>query len=82
MFDIDIEWVEDNLMTRDPELYNRLFQRNVEEQSGKELPTFPIPIRNSKETGETEFHFYDPTLKFQHNNSNSCFFVSLSSALQ
>ena len=43
-------------MTREPELFNRLFQQNIEGQSGKKLPTFTVHIVNSKETGEMEFH--------------------------
>ena len=33
-FDIDIEWVEGNFSTREPQFYKRLFQRNIEGQAG------------------------------------------------
>ena len=68
-------------MTRRTEFYKRLFQCNIEGQTGKRLLTFPVPIGNVNETGETEFHNYYPTLKYQQDDSNSCSFGILASAL-
>ena len=39
-----------------------MYQHNIEGQSRKTLPTFPVSIGNAKETGEMEFHHLDPTL--------------------
>ena len=39
-FDIDLEWMEDNFMTREPELCKRLFQRNIESQYEKNFQHF------------------------------------------
>ena len=49
---LHLDWIEDNFITRQPELYKRLCQHNVEGQYVKTLPTFPVTIRNSNETGE------------------------------
>ena len=47
-FDLDIKWVEENFITREPQYYKRLFQTNIEGQSGLTYPIFPVTIGNSK----------------------------------
>ena len=68
-------------MTREPELYNQLFQRNIKGQAGIKLPKFHIPIGNYKKTGETQVHPYDTTFYYQPFYSNSFCFSSLAYAL-
>ena len=53
-FDLDIEWVEEKFSTREPKFYKRLFQTNIEGQSGLTYPIFSVPIGNAKETDEIE----------------------------
>ena len=50
-FGIDIEWVEESFSTSEPHFYKKLFQTNIEGQSGITYPIFPVPIGNEKETG-------------------------------
>ena len=69
-------------MRREPEFFKRLSKCNIDGQSRRRIPTFPVPIGNSKETGEIQFHNFDPTLEYQQDSSNSCFFSSLDSALR
>ena len=47
-FDIDIEWVEGNFSTREPQFYKRLFQTKIKDQSGIPYTIFPVPIENVK----------------------------------
>ena len=42
-------------MTREPELYNQLFQRNIKGQAGIKLPKFHIPIGNYKKQVKHNF---------------------------
>ena len=54
---LDLDWIEDNFTTREPELYKRIFKRNIEGKNGIELPKFSSVIGNTKETGEMDFIF-------------------------
>ena len=74
---IDIEWVEENFSTREPQFYNRLFQTNIEVKSGITYPVFTVPIGNSKEKGEIEYNLQDPLVAYNQNASNNCCFSSL-----
>ena len=47
-FDIDIEWVGKNISKREPQFYKRLFQTNIEGQSGITYPIFCAPIGIAK----------------------------------
>ena len=47
-FDLDIEWVKENIITREHQFYKRLFQTNIEVQSGIKYPIFPVTIGNEK----------------------------------
>ena len=49
-FDLDIEWFEEKFSTREPQFYKRLFQSNIEGQSGITYTIFPVPVSNAKET--------------------------------
>ena len=48
MFNIDIEWIEENFSTREPKSYKRLFKNNIEHQYIITHPIFPVPIGNTK----------------------------------
>ena len=48
-FYIDIEWIEENFSTREPQFYKSLFQSNIEGQSGSKHPTFSVPTENEKD---------------------------------
>ena len=66
-FDIDIEWIEENLSAREPQFYKRCFQRNIQGSYGSKYPTFPVTIVNAKETGEVEY-YRKVTLVEYHKN--------------
>ena len=53
-FDLDIDWVEENFSTREPQFYKRLLQTNIEGQSVITYHIFTVPIENAKETSEIE----------------------------
>ena len=55
-------------MRREPEFFKRLSKCNIDGQSRRRIPTFPVPIGNSKETGEIQFHNFDPTLEYQQDS--------------
>ena len=61
-FDPDSQQVKEIFITRYPHFKKRMFQSNIKGQSGSQYPTFPVPIRNSKETGEIECNPKDPLL--------------------
>ena len=62
-FYLDIKWVEENCISREPKFNKRLFQRNNKDQSGSKHPTFPVPIKKVKETGEMEYCPKDPPVE-------------------
>ena len=64
---------------REPQFYNRLFQRNTEVQYESKYPTFIVPIGNKKETYEIEYDPKSPLVEYHQNNSDSCCFSSLES---
>ena len=53
---IDIEWVEENFSTREPQFQNRLLQSNIEGRAGSKYPNFPVSIGNEKEAGEIGYY--------------------------
>ena len=57
-----------------------MFQTNIEGQAGLTYPIFPVPIGNTKETGEKEYDLKSPLMVFHQNASNICCFSSLASA--
>ena len=72
--------VEENFSTREPQFYKSLFQTNVEVQDGIKYPIFPVPIGNSRETGEIEYDIQAPLVKYHHNASNIYVFSSVLSS--
>ena len=52
-------------MTREPEFLMRPFQRNIQGQARKKLPTFPVPIGDEKDTGEMKSYPLAPQLEYQ-----------------
>ena len=47
-FDHDIQWVEENFSTREPQFYKRLFLSNIEGQAVSKYSIFPVTIGNVK----------------------------------
>ena len=66
--------------TRESKFHNRMFQTNIEGQSGIKYPIFPVPIGYAKETGKIEYDLKAPLVAYHHNSSNISCFSSLVSA--
>ena len=45
-FDLDFDWIEEHFITREPEFYRKLFQRNDKTQDTNIFEMFEVPIRN------------------------------------
>ena len=39
-FDIDIDWLEEEFIKREPQFYKKLFQSNIQGQAGSKYPIF------------------------------------------
>ena len=47
-FDLDLDWIDMNFSTREPDLYKKLFQSNDKEQETNTFKLFQVPIGNVK----------------------------------
>ena len=47
-FDIDLDWIQKNFITREPDLYRKIHQRNEKTQDKNTFKMFEVPIGNSK----------------------------------
>ena len=69
-------------MTREPNLYEKLYQKNTRGDDTKTYQLFSVPIVNTKTTDELLFHPSAPVLKYLQKAYNSCCLSSLASAFQ
>ena len=79
-FILDIEWVEENFSTIEPQFYKRLFQTNIEGQAVLIYPIFPVIFGNTNLTGKSEYDIQAQLVAYYHNAVNSCCFSSFASA--
>ena len=79
-FDIDLDWIEVNFSTREPEFNRKFFQRHEDKQDTNTFQIFQAPIVNSKCAKKNKFHSDASMLKYRQKSLNSCFFSSLASA--
>ena len=79
-FDLDLDWIDINFSTREPDFYKKLFQNHDNEQETDTFITFQVPIRNAKVVKSFVFHKDDPILIYCQKSLNSCCFSSLASA--
>ena len=47
-FDLDLDWIDMNFSTREPDFYKKLFQSHDNEQDTNTFKFFQVPIRNAK----------------------------------
>ena len=47
-FDLDLDWIEVNFITREPDLYKKLFQSRDDTQYINTFKLFQVPIVNAK----------------------------------
>ena len=78
-FDIELNWVDINFSTREPDLYKKLFQSHDDTQEDNTFKTFQVPIGNAKCVESFKFQNDAPILKFCQKTFNSCCFSNLAS---
>ena len=54
--DFDHEWLEENFMTREVDLYNNNDQKQIRSDDTKTYQLFAVIIFNAKITDEIQFH--------------------------
>ena len=79
-FDLDLDWIDINFSTREPDFYRKLFQNNDNEQEADSFRIFEVPIGNAKVVKSFVFHKDAPILSYCQKSLNSCCFSSLASA--
>ena len=79
-FDLDLDWIDMNFITREPNFYKKLFQSHKNEQDTKTFKTFQVPIGNAKVVKSFVFHEDAPIISYCQKSSKSCCFSSLASA--
>ena len=79
-FDIDLDWININFSTREPDFYKKIFHNQDNEQEEYSFRIFEVPIGNAKVVKSFVFHKDAPTLIFRQKSLNSCCFSSLASA--
>ena len=47
-FDLDLDWIEINFISREPDFYKKLFQSHDDMQDNNNFKTFQVPIGNAK----------------------------------
>ena len=77
-FDINNEWLEENIMTCETSLNKIILQTNIRGHDTKIDKLFVVPIGNAKILENIVFHPSSAVLDFLQKTSNS-FFCSLSS---
>ena len=78
--DLDLDWIDINFSTREPDFYKKLFQSHDNEQDTDTFRTFQVPIGNAKVLKSFVFHKDAPILSYCQKSLNSCCFSSIASA--
>ena len=47
-FDLDLDWIEINVSTRDPDFYKKLFESHDDTKDKNTFKNFQVPIGNAK----------------------------------
>ena len=79
-FDLDLDWIDMNFSTLEPDFYKKLFQSHDNEQETKTFKFFQVPTGNTIVVKSFVFHKDEPILNFCQKILNSCCFSSLASA--
>ena len=79
-FDLDLDWIDINFSTYEPDFYKKLFQSHDNEQDIDTFRTFQVPIVNAKVVKSFVFHKDAPILSYCQKSLNSCCFSSLAPA--
>ena len=80
LFDPDLNWVEINVSTREPDFYKKPFQIHDNTQDNNTFQKNQVPIGNGKCVESFKFQNNAPILKYCQKLLNRCCFSSLASA--
>ena len=78
--DLNLDWIDMNFSTCEPDFYKKLFQSHDNEQETNIFKLFQVLIVNAKVVKSFVFHKDAPILNFCQKTLNSCCFSSLVSA--
>ena len=78
-FDLELDWIEVNFSTREPDFYKKLFQSHDDTQDINTFRFSQVPIGNAKCAESFKFQNDAPILKYCQKSLNSCCFSSLES---
>ena len=79
-FDLDLDWIDMNFSTREPDFYKKIFQSHDIKQEKDTFKTFQVPIGNAKFVKSFMFYKDAPILSYCQKTLNSCCFSSLAPA--
>ena len=70
-FDLDLDLIDINFSTREPDFYKKLFQNHDNEQETDSFRIFQVPIGNAKVVKLFFFHKYAPILSYRQKSLNN-----------
>ena len=79
-FELDLDWIDINFSTREPDFYKRIFQSHDNKQDKDTFKSFQVPIGNAKVVRLFIYQKDAPIIIYCEKTLNSCCFSSLSSA--
>ena len=78
-FDLDLDWIDINFSTREPDFYKKLLQSHDNKQYKDTFKTFKVPIGNEKVVKSFMYQKDAPIIRYCQKKLNSCCFSSLAS---
>ena len=78
-FDLDLDWIEMNFRTREPDFYKKLFQIHDDTQDNNTFKNFQVSIGNAKCVESFNFQIDAPIFKYCQKSLDSCCSSSLAS---
>ena len=79
-FGLDLDWIEINFSSREPDFYKKLFQSHDGTQDDNTFKKIQVPIGNAKSVESFKFQNDTPILKYCQKTLNSCCLSSLALA--
>ena len=79
-FDLNLDWIDINFSTCEPDFYKELFQSHDNKQDKDKFKTFQVPIGNAKVVKSFMYKEHASVIRFFQKILNSCCFSSLASA--
>ena len=76
-FYLDLDWIEVNFSTRDPDFHKKPFQIHENSQDFNTSRFFQVPIGNEKIVESFKFQNDSPILKYCQKSLNSCCLSSI-----